>query len=556
MIPRATTSATDAWTLPVLSADRVLVLLWAFVVAVSFATRPVLPVDETRYLGVAWEMWQRGDFLLPTLNGLPYSDKPPLLFWLIHLGWTVFGVSELWARLVPPLFALGSLFWTRRLAARLWGSDAPEVRRAPLLLMGFSLWLFLSTALTFDMMLTFFVLVALDGVLAARQRHRAWLQVGLAIGLGLLAKGPVSLLFVLPPALLAPWWDGEGLRDRRRGWYLRLAGALAAGVVLVLAWALPAAIRGGEAFQQDVLVRQTTSRILDPPMHAAPWWSYLVALPLLLLPVSLWPRLWRGLGRLSRSEPAVRFLVAATLPAFVLLSAIGSKRPHYLLPLLPALALLTSHALGQRRKTEPSRLTLPLAATAGVGVVLTLIGWAADSSTLRIRLPGLAPWLHEIHPGTGLALCALALYLGASRTPRPPLVKLTLASFGIFTAAHVGLLAVAGPAYDISPVARYLGGVQAAGHPVAVAGGYHGEYQFGGRLSQPVTVLPADPERARDWLEDHPWGHLALEYRNAPPPELGAPEFQQLYRGRWLGVFIHEGLPARVTESEPPLPPG
>ncbi|HBT43825.1 MAG TPA: glycosyltransferase, partial [Rhodospirillaceae bacterium] len=47
--------------------------LWGLLIAVTLTARPLLPVDETRYLAVAWEMWQRGDFLVPYLNGEPYS---------------------------------------------------------------------------------------------------------------------------------------------------------------------------------------------------------------------------------------------------------------------------------------------------------------------------------------------------------------------------------------------------------------------------------------------------------------------------------------------------
>src|SRR4029453_17373441 len=81
---------------------------WALLAALPLALRPMLPVDETRYATVAWEMWTRGDFLVPHLNGLPYSDKPPLLFWLCHLGWWLFGVNEWWPRLVPAVFSCGS----------------------------------------------------------------------------------------------------------------------------------------------------------------------------------------------------------------------------------------------------------------------------------------------------------------------------------------------------------------------------------------------------------------------------------------------------------------
>ena len=59
--------------------------LWVLVMAAAISTRPPLPVDETRYLAVAWEMWQGGNYLVPHLNFEPYSHKPPLLFWLINI---------------------------------------------------------------------------------------------------------------------------------------------------------------------------------------------------------------------------------------------------------------------------------------------------------------------------------------------------------------------------------------------------------------------------------------------------------------------------------------
>src|SRR6185295_18388622 len=98
---------------------------WALLAGLSLSLRPLLPVDETRYASVAWEMWNRGDFLVPHLNGVPYSDKPPLLFWLFHLGWRLFGVDEWWPRLVPALCSLANLFLTAALARRLW-PDRPR----------------------------------------------------------------------------------------------------------------------------------------------------------------------------------------------------------------------------------------------------------------------------------------------------------------------------------------------------------------------------------------------------------------------------------------------
>ncbi|NQV54931.1 MAG: glycosyl transferase, partial [Rhodospirillales bacterium] len=110
-------------------------LLWAVLVGAALVFRPILPVDETRYVGVAWEMWLSGDFLVPHLNGVPYSHKPPLLFWLINAGWGVFGVNDWWPRLVAPAFGLGCVYLTSHLARRLWPASSAYLL-APLIMLG------------------------------------------------------------------------------------------------------------------------------------------------------------------------------------------------------------------------------------------------------------------------------------------------------------------------------------------------------------------------------------------------------------------------------------
>ena len=112
-----------------------------------------MPVDETRYLAVAWEMWQRGDFLVPFRNGAAYSHKPPLLFWLFHLGWAVFGVNDIWPRLLSPLLALATLGVTARIAATLW-PDAPwRAERSAWILLGCVVFAVFAGMAMFDMLL-------------------------------------------------------------------------------------------------------------------------------------------------------------------------------------------------------------------------------------------------------------------------------------------------------------------------------------------------------------------------------------------------------------------
>jgi len=78
----------------------------AALLVTSLLCRPLFPVDETRYLTVAWEMFSNHNWILPTLNGIPYHHKPPVLFWLINLMWGIFGVSQsaaMWCRTLPAL---------------------------------------------------------------------------------------------------------------------------------------------------------------------------------------------------------------------------------------------------------------------------------------------------------------------------------------------------------------------------------------------------------------------------------------------------------------------
>ena len=92
----------------------------------SLFMRPPVPLDETRYLAVAWQMHIDGDWLVPHLNGNPYSQKPPLFFWLINAGWTVFGVNEWWPRLLPALATLLTLGLVARFASNLSAATSSE----------------------------------------------------------------------------------------------------------------------------------------------------------------------------------------------------------------------------------------------------------------------------------------------------------------------------------------------------------------------------------------------------------------------------------------------
>ena len=293
----------------------VLIILWGMLVLSSLPTRSYIPIDETRYVTVAWTMWLSGDYLVPLLNGEPYHHKPPLLFWLINLGWAVFGVNETWPRVLPALFSLASAFLLRRLGQLLWPQRRGVAENAPLILMASLLWALFTTATMFDIMLTSFILIGLIGIVMAGRNpddaRRGFVFLALALGGGLLAKGPVVLIHLLLPAVAAPWW-APAWAGRWRAWYLHLLLAFLVGAAIVLAWAIPAALAGGETFARAIFWGQTANRMVDAFAHKRSFFWYLPFLPLIFYPWLWLPQVWQGLAALRHqgSDTGLRFLMA------------------------------------------------------------------------------------------------------------------------------------------------------------------------------------------------------------------------------------------------------
>jgi 4-amino-4-deoxy-L-arabinose transferase-like glycosyltransferase len=517
------------------------VLIWALLAVIAQATRPLWPIDETRYVAAAWEMWTRGDFLVPHLNGAAYAHKPPLMFWAIQAGWGLFGVNEWWPRLVSPLAGLGALFAARALARALWPQNDRIAHLVPWLLLGGLFWSLFSTVTMFDM---WNALLATLGVLglaiaAKGQALRGFMLLGAAIGLGVLAKGPVILLYLMPAALSAPWWLPESRKNslgRWLGrWYLGVAAALALGAAISLAWALPAASAGGEAYAQAIFWGQTAGRIEDSFAHGRPWWWYLPLLPLLLFPWSVWPSLWRGLlaGEAkalipSRRDWQLRLALVWFAPAFVAFCFISAKQPHYMLPLFPALALLAAHRLARRDDSRARDGWLP-------GLMIVALGVGLAGLTLGLFTIARQPdWVGEVSPMLGLAMIGAGLAVMFGRWS-----GMALAGPMVIALIHLFIVPAAAPAYDLRAAARYIAEQQAVGRPVAIRGEYHSQFHFLGRLTTPIEALRYGS--LQSWIKANPEGRIITTFSSGLP-DGEAPEFSQAYRGRVLAIWTRRGV--------------
>jgi 4-amino-4-deoxy-L-arabinose transferase-like glycosyltransferase len=524
-------------------------LIWAALVVAGLALRPPIPIDETRYLAVALEMWQRGDLLVPYRNGEAYHHKPPLLFWLMHLGWAVFGVSEIWARLVAPLFALGSLVATCVLARRLWPERPDVAAIAPLVLIA-CVWFGVVASLTlFDAMVTFFALAGWIGVVDAWQgrARRGWTIVAVALGLGILAKGPVQLLHLAPAALLAPLWMTRARPASWARWYGGFALAVLGGAAIALAWAVPAAIAGGEEFARKIFLGQHTGRVVKAFSHSRPFWWYLPVLAGLLFPFLWWFAPWRGL-RAARglwSEPGLRLAALTALAVLAAFSAISGKQPHYVLPEFALFALIVAR-LADREGFEDRRLDrlVPALGLLAGGVAMMALPFVVQRLAAGRSGIGVPLWFGILDEVVGLALVAFALWLWRDRPRSAPARAATISAGAgaMLLAVNVGFLALA-PAYDTGPVSRVLADLQAQGRPIGITSDYESEFHFAARLSKPFAD-EIGAAKTIPWALANPDGVVIHTYarRAALPSDFPQPLFLGPFRGRLLAIWPSETI--------------
>ena len=318
------------------------------------ATLPLLDRDEPRFARATVEMMRSGDWVVPYFNGSFRFDKPVLTYWLMSVGYRLFGIGEFGARAHSIMAAILTAFVIYGMGRRLFGSTAG-------LLAGFG-WLTSMQTLIHgrsavaDMPMVLFVALAqwslYELLHGEREGERRWwfLSAYLSLGLGFLAKGPVALFVPLLTLVLY-----RALRRTRIPWRrLRIAeGALiVAGIAAV--WGVPALMQTRGLFWAEGMNKHVIERGFQAFNNRR-------VIPLLYYPLTLFFSLfpWIAFAGVAIArvrpirEPRHAFLIAWLAAPFLIFGFYATQLPHYTMPGFPAALLCIGYALSRPPDLRP-----------------------------------------------------------------------------------------------------------------------------------------------------------------------------------------------------------
>lgn len=422
----------------------VLLLFW------SLGGHDLWAPDEPYFSEGAREMIMDGEWWVPHVNGVVTTDKPPLFFWLIALMSLPFGEVTPWtARLPSALAALGSLYLVVRMGKRIGGERVAWM--AALILATTLMFWQKARAAQIDSLLCVLIWVGLSAFEEWRAGkiggRRAGLVFWLVAGLAVLAKGPVGLLLPLGIALATL------ITERRIGEWKRfapLAGPLLF-VFVVGAWMVAATLgSGGEYSVWGALKEHFVDRGLHGLHHRQPPWYYLEVLPLHLLP---WSGLVPGALLLAwrRRDQGDRFLLTTVIFVVVFFSISTEKRDLYILPAVPAFALLAARLVDVFFRSDamaPLSRRWLFRGQAAVGTILMVAG---------VALPVVARGREEIPLWMAVVLGVIFVVSGSATLyscRRSFVFRSALAPSAGFMAAYLFVVTFVFPALEDRKSAR------------------------------------------------------------------------------------------------------
>ncbi len=383
----------------------VLVLLSLACFLPGFTTLQPMDRDEPRYAQASKQMLETGDLVDIRFQDEARHKKPVGIYWLqsasVSLGQAL-GVPE--ARTTIALYRLPSLFGAiATVLLTYWAALAFFGRRGAFLvaaLMATSVILMVEARLAkTDAMLTACSVAVMGGLARAYLSRgagvlprRALLLFWTGFALGILVKGPLVLMFAgLTAAVLS-------YRERSARWLLTLRPWLGGAFTLmvVLPWFIAIALKTGGAFYSEAVGHDMLGKVgTAQRYHWAPPGFYLLAFFATFWPGAILAAIAVPFAWIHRREDQVAFALAWIVPSWLIFEAVPTKLPHYTMPLLPAVAILTvmaitRHFVGPRRPAAKLATVLIPFIPVGLMVGLSAVNWTFDGTLPYRALPAMA----------------------------------------------------------------------------------------------------------------------------------------------------------------------
>lgn len=381
-------------------------LLIAFIPLLYF--RDFTPNNELRYLSIADEAIQKKHYFTFTDHGKPYADKPPLYFWLIMAGKTLFGKNIM---LFIGLFSLIPALLILYIMDQWTGTVLQPTSRLNSQLMLISSGLFTGSAivLRMDMLMCFFIVLSLFTFYKQFQKKgkiRNKISLPLFIFLALFSKGPVGLLV---PLLSITVFLVLQKKIRYFGQYL---GWVQWSVFLSLCgiWLACVYLEGGKEYLKNLLFHQTLDRAVQAFHHQEPVYYYFLTIWYALAPWSLFYiiTIITAICKKAIQTPLEKFFLTIILVSITMLSAFSGKLAIYLLPTFPFLTYL-SIMLWPKLNKKALNFTIAIPAILLLFSLPALIIFTLRSKIELSLLSGIALFILS-------ASAALSLYFLYKRT--------------------------------------------------------------------------------------------------------------------------------------------
>jgi len=430
-----------------------LAVICAALFFVELGATPLIGLDEALYAECSREMAASGNYIVPTYNGIPFFDKPPLGYWLQAASIHVFGVNSFAVRLPSALCALLVIGLIVFLGIRLYSRSAG-------LFAGFALataiyTLPLARLCSLDMLFTLTITAALGAFLLTHLgliSRWGYLGFWAATGLSVMAKGPAGAVLIgLVVGTFLVVRRVSGINSRNTEAYAVHLIGLVIFVAIALPWYVMVQRETGGAFLREFIVHQNLQRAMGKDFHHnMPFYSYLPIylagfFPWSLFVAAAWSRYVRSRPK-DGVEEASLFAAVWIIMVAIVFSAAKSKLPSYIYPTYPPSALIVG--LLWARAVEEGKTSYLRRCTGAALVVAVILGAAfiMGPKLLPRPIPGLMAAL--VPMGLCLVAGALAAFLmlraySPSPQPSPARGEGVLGSFNALCMGMVGFLAAA-----------------------------------------------------------------------------------------------------------------